>query len=76
MMFLYSLQWNSVIHKSMYNKNYLKSEQFARVRNAQTDFRQGSPVVNGKASKTVTSVSFIPFFVFGHFWRQSYENIT
>ena len=54
MMFLYSLQWNSVIHKSMYNKNYLKSEQFARVRNAQTDFCQGSPVVNGKASKTVT----------------------
>ena len=22
----------------------------------------------------VTIVSFIPFFVFGHFWRQSYEN--
>ena len=23
----------------------------------------------------VTCVSFIPFFVFGHFWRRSYENI-
>ena len=25
-------------------------------------------------SKPLTNVSFIPYFVFGHFWQQRYEN--